>query len=106
MKDEEKVKVILGVVWAVVAVVVITIIVGMKPIETSFEGTCNTGLIGLDFRSEFDNQPYSDNITISTGCDGNGCFNEEREIKRYHQEWLPEKFNVKNIEGLTCDFKL
>ena len=44
-----------------------------KTIAYEGEMSCNSGLIDIGFNSVWDNQPYKDNITISTKCNENGC---------------------------------
>ena len=67
--------------------------------------TCNTGLIDVDFNSAWDNQPYKDNITLSTKFKQNGCIDRELKVTKYHTEFLPQTFSFDKIVGLTCHIK-
>ena len=88
---------------SIVVVVVILMVSSDKPTPFESEINCNTGFVGIDFKSKWDNQPYKDNITINQFCNSEtGCVNEERTITKYHQEWLPERFDLENIKGLNC----
>lgn len=57
---------------------------GIIPFEV--EGSCNTGFIGLDFSERF-------------------VFNESSEKKEL-LSYNPQKLNIKNIDGLNCNFKV
>ena len=72
-----------------------------KLIPFEMEGSCNTGFIGIDYKSIFVNQPYSTLIN-------KGYYTAEDvlNVTRYIKEYLPKEFNLKNIDGLNCNFKV
>lgn len=75
-----------------------------RAIPFEVEGSCNTGFIGIDFKTEFDNQPYSILDRIYDGSNPQ----DFRLVKhtRYFMEYLPKELNLKNIDGLNCNFKV
>ena len=68
------------------------------------EGSCNSGFIGADYAILFDNQPYE---YIERVYDGSNP-QDFRLVahRKYFIEYLPQKVNVKNIDGLNCNFKV
>ena len=90
---------------AVFVAIALAIVYELKLIPYEGEMTCNTGLIDIDFNSVWDNQPYKDNITISTECDQMGCINRKVIVTKYHREPLAQSFNFNKIDGLTCNIK-
>ena len=57
----------------------------IKPVPFEIEGSCNTGFIGIDFSERF-------------------VFNESSQSKKL-LSYNPQKLNLKNINGLNCNFK-
>lgn len=76
----------------------------MRVIPFEVEGSCNTGFIGIDFKTEFDNQPYSVLDRIYDGSNPQ----DFRLVKHiyYFREPLMKHINLKNIDGLNCNFKV
>ena len=79
-------------------------IIMIKPVPFEMEGSCNTGFIGIDYKSIIDNQPYT---TLDRIYDGSNP--EDFRLvshRRYFVEYLPKELNIKNIDGLNCNFKI
>ena len=85
---------------------VITVLIVTQAIQTvKVDGkiTCNTGFIGLDYQSEFKNQPYQYEIVERTiYSPDNLPIKISRNTTGYDTQFLPKIFNVKNIDGLNC----
>ena len=80
-----------------ISIIAVTVYVTMpKLLMASFEveGSCNSGNIGVDFQSDFANEKYKD----KHGYDYN--------FTRYNNEIIPKKLNLKNIDGVTCTYKV
>lgn len=73
-------------------------------IPFEIEGSCNTGFIGIDYKSTFDNQPYSYLKQIYDGSQPQD-FKLVKNTK-YFIEYLPKELNIKNIDGLNCNFNV
>lgn len=67
------------------------------------EGSCNTGFIGIDYKSSFDNQPYSYFRQVYDGSQPKDF--RLIKVNEYYQKYLPKELNFKNIDGLNCNFK-
>ena len=97
-----------------ILLMLVVIIIGLNQYYNSrlipfeIEGSCNTGFIGIDFQSTFDNQPYNQKIAQSTTFYQNGTI-EEKDVRfnvKYDREFLLKQLNLKNIDGLNCNFKV
>ena len=75
-----------------------------RAVPFEIEGSCNTGFIGIDYKSTFDNQPYSYLQQVYEGPDPQSF----KLVKhtRYFKEYIPKEINLKNIDGLNCNFKV
>ena len=62
------------------------------------EGNCNTGFIGIDYKSTFDNQPYDYYWKDIVG--------DPHKSIAYYVKYIPKELNLKNIDGLNCNFKV
>ena len=69
-----------------------------KAIPFEVEGSCNTGFIGVDYQMDFKNEPYK-----SEWYSGNGSLVNRTAV---HTTNYPRHLNIKNIDGLNCNFKL
>lgn len=111
MKNENNylsISIVCGITILVVTAIIIMGVLKIKEIDNTkelfrlqeilsdyeIEGNCNTGFIGVDFQSSFMNENYKD----KRGYDYN--------FTKYNNEWLPNRFNLKNIDGLNCNFKV
>jgi len=70
----------------------------LAPVSFELEGSCDTGFIGIDYRSVFVNSPYKDLA--------NSYFTRNRNVTYYDTQYLPQQLNLKNINGLKCTYKL
>ena len=93
-----------------------------KPVPFEIEGSCNTGFIGIDFQSEFKNydlnevikeyrliKQFGDEINgyLSGGIDiGYYSTTPETAFVMYKTIFMPKELNLKNIDGLNCNFKV
>ena len=94
----------------------------IKPVPFEIEGSCNTGFIGIDFQSEFKNydlnevikeyrliKQFGDEINgyLSGGIDiGYYSTTPETAFVMYKTIFMPKELNLKNIDGLNCNFKV
>ena len=80
----------------------------IKPVPFEVEGNCNTGFIGIDFQSDILNEPYKQKLALSTTYFPNGSIEGKdiRFVTHFDRELLPKKLNLKNIDGLNCNFKV
>ncbi len=62
--------------------------------DYELEGSCNTGFIGVDFQANFVNEKYKEKTEYTYN------------FTKYNSEWYPKLFNLKNIDGLNCNFKV
>lgn len=69
----------------------------IKPIPFEVEGNCNTGFIGVDYSMDFRNEPYKREQW--------GGLSIARNFTAYNIEPYPKELNLKNIDGLNCNFK-
>lgn len=76
----------------------------IKPYPFEIEGSCNSGFIGIDYKSTIENQPYAVLNRVYDGANPNDFRLVNK--KRYFQEYLPKELNLKNIDGLNCQFKI
>lgn len=76
----------------------------ITPVPFEIEGSCNTGFIGIDYKSTFDNQPYSYLQQVYDGSNSNDFRLVSH--RRYFIEYIPKELNLKNIDGLNCNFKV
>lgn len=83
------VSLILSAIW------VISII--SKPIPFEVEGSCNSGFIGVDYSMDFRNEPYKRELWSGLSIAKN--------FTNYKVGPYPRHFNLKNIDGLNCNFK-
>ena len=74
------------------------------PVPFEIEGSCNTGFIGIDFKTEFDNQPYSVLDRVYNGSNPQDFRLVSHQY--YFREPLMKYINLKNIDGLNCNFKV
>ena len=72
--------------------------------QIEIDGSCNTGFIGVDFQSDIKNQPYLTERQISSRFDENGLVVNNMNFTVFNQEFFPKVFNVKNIDGLNCNY--
>lgn len=61
--------------------------------EVEIIGSCNTGKVGIDFTSEYENQEYP-------------CNSIDKNLSCYHSNMLPNKLDLKDIENLECKEKV
>ena len=94
-------------VMAIVLVLVASVFYqSTKPLPYEFEGSCNTGFIGVDFQSDIKNQPYLREQQISSRFEDGKLIENNVNFTVFNQEFFPKVFNVKNIDGLNCNFKV
>ena len=105
-KNNDLIKFTLGFLVTIFGFILIFQLINSQKYNMEMEGSCDSGNIGVDFESKWENQPYKDNITISQRCDSFKCINRDITITRYHEEWLPDHFNINGIEGINCNFKV
>ena len=70
----------------------------LKPVPYEIEGSCNSGFIGVDFQSEFKNEEWKERNEYEV-------YNPHN-FTRYKPNIIPKKLNLKNIDGLNCNFKV
>ena len=74
-----------------------------KTIPVEYEFFCNTGFIGVDFKSDFEYQPFMDKVVKSTTYFPNGSISEDARYRtKYDSTYLLKELNIKNIDGLNC----
>ena len=104
-----------GIFWCLLLFASILIIFGFlyidyqktRAIPFEVEGSCNTGFIGIDFKSVFDNQPYMQEVYMGGVYYHNGTKEEKiRKYRNYERVLMPKELNLKNIDGLNCNFKI
>lgn len=76
--------IIVGLIIIIVSTLIAISVIRVKELEVNsvlsdyeLEGSCNTGFIGIDFQSKYNDTKF-----------------------------LPDKFNLKNIDGMNCNFKI
>ena len=89
------------------SILIICITLGVtlpKLLMASFEieGSCNSGSIGVDFQSNFVNNPYQEPAS-STFI--NGTMLVKRWETNYDTKLLPKKFDIKGMDAVTCSYK-
>ena len=81
----------------------------IKPIPFEVEGSCNTRFVGVDYKAVIDNQPYTTLDKVYDGSIYDGSNSQDFRLishRRYFAEYLTKEFNIKNIDGLNCNFKV
>jgi hypothetical protein len=70
----------------------ITAFIVTRPVEFAGSIECNTGKIGVDYESFYNNSLSRQNITL---------LNETYDFNKI-VGWTPEKFNLKGVDNLYC----